>query len=218
MVVCHEKKCIFIHIPKTGGTSIEQFIIENGKNNLQYHGVMNNRSLHHLTAFELYKNMSKNRPHNLYSKYYSFSIVRNPYERLLSEYYWTKIPNVGFKAGKSKDHFLKYVKNVVRNKLYFQHIDNDHFIPQFNFVYYKNKLFVNEIFKFEDFDWINNYLKKKLNIINDIPLLNKSIVNKKEEWNEEQKNIIYELYKKDFIIFNYNKSWNSLEDSIEVIV
>ena len=29
MVICHNKKCIFIHIPKTAGTSIQQFINDN---------------------------------------------------------------------------------------------------------------------------------------------------------------------------------------------
>jgi hypothetical protein len=47
-------------------------------------------------------------------------------------------------------------------------------------------------------------LKKKLNIENNLPFLNKSKF-KKEKWNEREKEIIYNLYKKDFILFNYPK-------------
>jgi len=156
MVVCHEKKCIFIHIPKTAGTSIEQFIRDNGTNNLLFIGVRNNRSLQHLTANEL-----KTMIPYIYKQYYKFSIVRNPYDKLLSEYYWNPSINIGYKNGKSKKDFLKNVIEIVQNKKYFNDIYNDHFIPQYNFLFYKNKLLVNQLFKYEDLDWVSNFLKKK---------------------------------------------------------
>jgi hypothetical protein len=201
MVICHNKKCIFIHIPKTAGTSIEHFLRENGKNELSLIGVLNKRSMHHYTSVEIKKNM----PY-CFNTYYKFSIVRNPYERLLSEYYWTPIINVGYKYGKSLDHFLNYVEHVVKKKLYFVHINNDHFIPQFLFLYNNGKLLVDQLFKYEDLEWVGEYLKKKLSIKNDILVLNKTNENiKKMKWNDVQKERIYKLYKRDFEIFNYEK-------------
>ena len=199
MVLCHEKKCIFIHIPKTGGTSIEQFIKDNGKNNLLFLGVKNGRSLHHLRGHELKLII----PY-IYKKYFKFSIIRNPYDRLLSEYYWTPIVNLGYKYGKSKKHFLENVSEIVKNKKYFENINNDHFIPQYSFLYNKNKLLVDQLFKYEDLDWVSKYLKKKLNISREFPYLNKTSI-KKEEWNEEEKKIIYDLYQIDFLYFGYQK-------------
>jgi hypothetical protein len=199
MVVCHEKRCIFIHIPKTGGTSIEQFIKDNDKNNLLFIGVRNNRSLHHLTAKELKLII----PY-IYIKYYKFSIVRNPYDRLLSEYYWNPSINLGNKYGKSKKHFLENVTKIVKNQNYFNNIYNDHFIPQYNFLYDKNKLLVNHLFKYEDLEWVSNFLKKKLNIKRDFPYLNKNTI-EKESWNEEEKELIFNLYKNDFLYFGYQK-------------
>jgi hypothetical protein len=199
MVVCHEKKCIFIHIPKTGGTSIEQFIRDYEQNNLLFFGVRNNRSLHHLMAYEL-----KLMIPYVYKRYYKFSIVRNPYDRLLSEYYWNPSHNLGYKYGKSKKHFLENVSKIVKKKRYFDNIYNDHFIPQFLFLYNKNKLLVDQLFKYEDLKWVSFYLKKKLNIKREFPYLNKSNI-KKEDWNEEEKELIYNLYKNDFVYFGYNK-------------
>lgn len=197
MVFCREKKCIFIHIPKTAGTSIEQFLKENGKNEIEYLGVRNNRSLQHLTAFEL----SREIPH-IFKSYYKFSFVRNPYDRLLSVYYWTPIPNVGYKYGKTKAEFLNFVTNILKNKRFFSNVYVDHFAPQYLFLYGNKKLLVDEVFKYEKLDESIQYLKQKLNIQNDLPVLNKSHV-KKDGWNERQKERIYKLYKNDFIIFGY---------------
>lgn len=198
MVVCYNKKCIFIHIPKTAGTSVEQFLKDNGKNEIEYLGVQNNRSMHHYTALELKKLEPR-----IFDIYYKFSIVRNPYDRLLSEYYWCPIPDVGFKYGKTKVEFLNYVSKVVKGKRYFENIYNDHFIPQYMFLY-NNKLLVDQLFKYEDLEWVIDYLKKKLNIERNFPSLNKFKITK-SEWNENQKNRIYKLYKNDFILFNYEK-------------
>jgi len=201
MVVCHNKKCIFIHIPKTAGTSVEQFIRENGKNPILYHGVRDGRSMHHFTAFDIKKELPI-----VFQNYYKFSIIRNPYTRLLSEYYWTPIPGIGFKSGQSKGDFITYVSQVVNKKLYFDNIYNDHFIPQYLFIHNGKKLLVDEIFRYEDLQWTIEYLKKKLNIQNPFPNLNKSNNSFiKSDWNERQKERIYKIYKNDFILFNYHK-------------
>lgn len=201
MVVFHNLKCIFIHIPKTAGTSIEQFIKDNGKNEISYLGVRNNRSLHHLLAYELKLELSY-----LYNQYYKFSIIRNPYDRLLSEYYWTPIRGVGYKSNQTKADFITYVAKVVKNKLFFENIYNDHFIPQHCFVFKGKNLLVDHIFRYEDLDYIIDFLKKRFNINRNFPCLNKSDHSiKKTEWNNRQKERIYKIYEKDFIIFNYSK-------------
>ena len=198
MVFFRELKCIFIHIPKTAGTSIEQFLKDN-KNEIEYLGVRNNRSLQHLTALEL----SKEIPY-VFKIYYKFSFVRNPYDRLLSVYYWTPIPNVGYKYGKTKAEFLNFVTNLIKNKRFFNNVYVDHFAPQYLFLYGNRKLLVDEVFKYEKLDESVKYLKEKFGINNELPILNKSKT-KKEDWNERQKERIYKLYMTDFIIFGYNK-------------
>lgn len=202
MVVIHKLKCIFIHIPKCAGTSVEQFLKDNNQNEIDFLGTYKNRSLHHLTSYELLMILRK----KIFSKYYRFSIVRNPYERLLSEYYWTPINGIGYKSGGSKKTFLDYVAKVVRQKDFFSNIYNDHFMPQYNYLFYKNKLLINNIFKYESLELVIPYLRKKFSIIRDFPMLNKRGENiEKEDWTIEEKELIYNIYQKDFIFFNYDK-------------
>lgn len=198
MVVCSQRKIIFIHIPKTGGTSIEQLLRDRGRYGLQYIGVRNGQSMHHMLAIQLKKEI------NDFFQHYRFSIVRNPYDRFLSEYFWCPIKGAGYKSGKSLDEFIDYVENVVKKNQYYSNIYHDHFIPQYHFLFYNKKLLVQSIFKFEEFDKIIHFLKNKYHINMEMPFLNKS--DKKDiSLNDIQKERIYELYKIDFIAFRYDK-------------
>ena len=200
MVICHSKKCIFIHIPKTAGTSIEQFIRNKGKNYLELIGVQYNRSLHHLTAHEI----KKMYPYQ-FNIYYKFAIIRNPYDRLLSEYYWTPVKGLGYKSGKTKADFLYNVINIVSKSKYLDNIYFDHFIPQHMFVYEGKNLLVDQLFKFESLDLASTVIQKNLDIHEPFPVLNKTDSSNRIYWTQRQKEKIYELYKKDFLMFNYEK-------------
>jgi hypothetical protein len=199
MVVCHIRKIIFIHIPKTAGSSIEHLLRDEGKYELDFIGVRNGRSTHHYMGIELKLILKE-----LYPTYYKFSFVRNPYDRLISEYFWCRLNNVGHKFNKTFDEFLDYVEDVIKNKNFFKPIENDHFIPQYSFLFFNNKLIVNNIFKYEDIETVAPLIKKRLKIKTELQHLNKS---KKNEitLTQEQKDRIYNLYKIDFQTFNYDK-------------
>jgi hypothetical protein len=199
MVVCHTRKIIFIHIPKTAGSSIEHLLRDEGRYELDFIGVRNGRSTHHYMGIELKMILKE-----LYPKYYKFSFVRNPYDRIISEYFWCRIKDVGYKFNKTFDEFLDYVEDVIKNKKFFKPIENDHFIPQYSFLFFNNKLLVNNIFKYEDIETIVPLIKKKLKINTVLQHLNKS--NKNEiTLTDQQKERIYNLYKNDFQTFNYEK-------------
>ena len=199
MVVCHTRKIIFIHIPKTAGSSIEHLLRDEGKYELDFIGVRNGRSTHHYMGIELKMILKE-----LYPTYYKFSFVRNPYDRLISEYFWCRLNNVGHKFNKTFDEFLDYIEDVIKNKKFFKPIENDHFIPQYSFLFFNNKLLVNNIFKYEDIQTVIPLIRKRLKIITEFQHLNKSIKNE-ITLTEEQKERIYNLYKIDFQTFNYKK-------------
>ena len=68
----------------------------------------------------------------------------------------------------------------------------------------QNQLLVNNLFKYENLDSAIGFIKKKLHINQNLDQLNKTTV-EKTDWSIEEKEIIYELYKKDFIYFQYKK-------------
>ena len=199
MVVCHIRKIIFIHIPKTAGSSIEHLLRDEGKYELDFIGVRNGRSTHHYMGIELKMILKE-----LYPTYYKFSFVRNPYDRLISEYFWCRINNVGNKFNKTFDEFLDYVEDVIKNKKFFKPIENDHFIPQYSFLFFNKKLLVNNIFKYEDLENVTPLIKKRLKIKTVLQHLNKSVKNE-ITLTQEQKDRIYNLYQIDFQTFNYDK-------------
>jgi len=96
-----EGNILFIHIPKTGGSSLETYF-ENiytqtcfgfDKKNILPENI-NNISLQHLTYNTIYKyrdilDVSFNEKLNI------ITIVRNPYDRIISDLFWLKILKIG---------------------------------------------------------------------------------------------------------------------------
>jgi hypothetical protein len=102
MPVNHELRCIFVHIPKTGGTSIERTLdmfgdwrIEDAERMfgliaspvLRSQGVTANH-LQHLAATELRDLLGSD-----FDAYFKFSFVRNPWDRFVSSF-GKKDPNL----------------------------------------------------------------------------------------------------------------------------
>ena len=91
MPISHKDNIIFVHIPKTGGGSVEKTLGIFGEDNNGslnpnldiLYGKKNNKLLHHLTIKEI-KNFNNSQCLN----YKKVSFVRNPFDRIVSEYLW----------------------------------------------------------------------------------------------------------------------------------
>jgi chondroitin 4-sulfotransferase 11 len=85
--------CAFIHVPKTGGSSVRAVFIK-----LQQRGLDNPYFFNHQTALEHYQSNPV-----LYWEMFSFAVIRNPWDRMVS---WYTMPKGG-KWSSFLDHQAK---------------------------------------------------------------------------------------------------------------
>jgi hypothetical protein len=146
-------KCLFVHIPKVAGQSIELAFLRRANLTWQQRESFLLRKnsdptlgpprLAHLTASE-YLEFDYVTQEN-FNSLFKFSFVRNPWDRLVSEYLYRQYP-VSFKSFVF-DHFpTKVSDNYVKGFDGYRHV-----MPQYKFVYDKEgQLMVDFIGKFEN--------------------------------------------------------------------
>ena len=196
MTINHEKKLIFIHIPKNAGTSI-----------IKAMGVEN---LYMDKTIEEYKEHYQ----EYWNEYTKFTVVRDPIDRFISAYKFARMKESGWfsatgEEGLEKHHHYElcneldingYVKYVYDNKKEY----NRWIIPQ-TFIISNDK---NEI-EIDYFVRYENLLKdlKKIGIEN-IEKLNSSKVqdNKLIKLTRKSKDMLHEIYDIDYQNFNYTKN------------
>ncbi len=207
----NKKKILFIHIPKTGGTSIECSFSNVCSSTLLYYdeGPIHflKCSPQHLTLEDL-----KILGHDINSFDYSFAIVRNPYKRLESEYFYNihlENQSIDFKKciinsvnqDKIQVDFSEWIiENLKKYKENKYHNDN-HFIPQCEF--FDDS--IDRVFVFENgMDKILNELSIKIGI--ELPIEHRYKTDKFPiEWSKEAVNLVNDIYENDFKKFNYEK-------------
>jgi hypothetical protein len=102
MIVSTDHKFIFLHIPKTAGTSIEESLYE-------YHNIDFSDDPHH-EMLSYYDNMSKEE----YDSFFKFTVIRNPFNLLYSTWaYYVKqnefdIDFNDWVKWRYKEHYTKY--------------------------------------------------------------------------------------------------------------
>lgn len=195
-MIDHKHKCIFIHIPRCGGTSIE--IAMCGKNWFNVE-----RSTKHLiasTAKKIYK------PY--WNDYFKFSFVRNPWDRMVS---LAKYPNC-YKVNLNNEklvgineYLTAFPEIEVDNR---SESRNDTFHPVKNSVYL-NILNVELDFigRFENLNEDFEFIYKS---IGDIPpLLTNDLMHRSnrkhytEYYDDETREIVAQKYARDIEYFGY---------------
>ena len=177
-MIIDEHKAIFVHIPKNAGTSIEEYF-GNGSVRIQ--------PSKHADIHEI-----KRKFKNSYNNYRKFTIIRNPYGKMVSWYFYLK-RNLG-------DYDIIEFNEWIKDPSKFWHANDpiSFLKPQCDWI--DNTV---EIIKFENLNKeLNKFFNEKINL----PIKNKS--NHKhylEYYNKQSLNIIYKRYKKDFEKFNYKK-------------
>jgi hypothetical protein len=217
MPISHKYKVIFIHIPKTAGTSVENVLgvstindfYNRGKTNdvlkvinteplssKEYRDILQ-KSPQHYTLQEIKKIIDP----SVFSDYLKFSIVRNPYDRFVSEYNSNEEFNF-----LSFDEFTDYAMSltaVERNWLFDGHLET-----QTNFLSIDGGGIDQsiKIFKFEELYVLKKFMAELTGMIH-FPHKLKSAnrISFISFYTNKTENMIYEFYKDDFVKFNYDR-------------
>lgn len=194
-MISHDKKCIFVHIPKCAGSSINQQLELNS------------------VGFSGHSPMSY---HSEYSDYFSFTFIRNPYDRVVSAYKyfrklkegyrWYKRNSIISDAAKQMDfkgfvnHIPHFMNLMKREEGSFE--SGIHFQPFYYFIDQP----IDFVGRFEniqqDYAAILSHLKlpakplPKTNSTNNL--------NYQQLYIEETKKLVYNIYQEDIEKYNYN--------------
>lgn len=209
-MICHRRKIVFIHIPRTGGQSIENVLFPNfnftdkEERTILYGWNKKLGWLNHLTCEEILRNNFISI--NGFNNYFRFAFVRNPWERLVSEYAW--------KFSGEIERFRQFCIDITEKKYNnwaSQYRDllalKQHIREQYKYVFdSKGKLAVDFIGRYEnlveDFQQVSKLTGLKYC---KLPFLNKSGHKHYTGYYDKlTKELVERTYKDDIEIFNYH--------------
>jgi len=215
MPISHYYKTLFVHIPKCAGTSVEKMLdmstpneyffgestnlsriyIPKEKFNEEEYTNCVNKPPQHMTYSEMCKVISN------FDSLFKFSIVRNPYSRLVSEYEYVKSHTILQYGMKNIGTFaelvecLEYEKSK-RIKLFYGHLETQT-------SYLEN--FDGKIYRFENIQECMDDLKQ-YSPVTIVPHANKREYSKPymEYYTPELLEKVQKFYMEDFTNFNYS--------------
>lgn len=189
-----EKKAIFVHIPKCAGISVNKTLFGNlagGHTTLEQY----------LNIFEPKKILN----------YFKFTIVRNPWDRVVSAYYF--LQQGGFNKWDKEFYdkelaqyasFDEFVCGWLSNPVNLK--KHHHFRLQTDYIMDKyNKVSLDFIGYLENIDSDFRYICKKLEMNTALPVTNASKrTSYMEYYNEQTMQIVQDAYKKDIEVLGYD--------------
>lgn len=217
MPISHEHKCIFFHIPKCAGSGMESRLglgdipttnldVLWGRHSYDLFKTLGPTTevdgktvllyveLQHLTPEQMLHAQYVSK--DVFDNYFRFAFIRNPWDRLVSEYFW-RPRSPDFKT------FLNWVANLDQETELNQY---PHFIPQHRFVYSREgRSMMNFVGRYENLfeDW--EYVREKLKLkAKGLPHLLKSKHKPYTEYYDQSSvDLVAKIYKKDINLFGY---------------
>lgn len=220
MIISHRHKFIFVHINKCAGTSITRTLLpflgpddlvlgctpefEKLSNDYLSRGLIHK----HSTARDIRKFIGE----EIWKEYYVFSFVRNPFDVVVSKYFWWhKTPADWSKKAKEQ-------KKIITSLSFQNYILNKKFGKNFSMAGFLRTEKSTESNPFPEIDFIGKYenLQNDFHIVcskTSLPKINLSMANISNElrkkrslksfYNHETQHIVKKAYQEDLQFFNY---------------
>jgi hypothetical protein len=179
------RSCIFVHIPKCAGNTIKDCVGGFGQDS-------------HSKAKEI--------PKDFFDNFYSFSFVRNPWDRCLSAYYYL------FKGGaRNSQDFIDREEFVINYPNFYDFLikggldraasNQTHFIPQVRFLEHRSFNFIGKV---ENIKKDMEIVCKNLKIECDLPHFNRSIRPSPSSYTPKMADVISRVYQEDIEEFGFS--------------
>lgn len=197
--ISHAYKCIFIHIPKNGGTSIKQVLDLPGGGHRTWQFYAKNH---------LY----------LWQQYTSFAVVRNPWDRLVSAYQHARMKESYWHTDNERMHpdykllaeksFAECAAIMARQPELLKH---ESFSSQLRWVAdtesAEKKVLVSTLLRFESLDADFHALCQRLGVpCEQLPAVNRSerMADYRGYYTDETRRMIEEVFRDDIAAFGYS--------------
>ena len=190
-MISYDKKFIFVHINKTAGTSMEKALVDYGVKKLQEKGdlkfELNYNQSQHFNCDEYKKYLGSE-----YDDYFKFTVVRNPFDRVVSYYYGGAIQK-GL-------NFKDWVVDRYLNENY-----KDYIRMYSDYTHWFDKDEMNCVLKFENLDQDFIKLKETLDLNCELGKanVNKSRTHYRDYYDNKTKDIIENHFEKELNTFQY---------------
>lgn len=216
MPISHVHRTIFVHIPKTAGTSVESVLGMHGdKADIGVRPYFNQEAdrehlygqdLQHMTAADLKQVLQHD---GVFERYFKFTIVRNPWDRLVSVFAWTnqkwakgqELTDAEFEASVRQLHAMFITARASGQALRV----GPHWWPQVHFLVDRDrKLLVDFIARHENLaaDW--ERIRQKIGIQADLPLRMRSHHRPYQSYyNDATRAMVAEIYAEDIAALSY---------------
>ncbi len=213
-MISYKHNLIFVHIPKTGGTSIEDIIWPSKKDRTEknlwmgyvrpYYNKYQTGGMQHLLATQIRQEVGA----KMFDQCFKFTIVRNPWDKVISQFmYIKKRQDVLDFIGMEKDDCLKTYLSLIQKCTYVQSE------CQYKFFLDENgEQLVDYIGRFENFtEEVKTILKKKKLDRTLFGLRERKIPHKmksqrkpyQDYFDDESAQMVQHIYSKDIELLNY---------------
>lgn len=181
-MISHKYKCIFIHIPATGGSSMEHALCGKDWDEIDL-------MTKHMSA-----DIAKIHYKKYWHKYFKFSFVRNPFDWFVSVHMLAKKKHFSFK---------EYVKHTINfGSMHWNFTWDRIYVPLS-----KNFKEIDFIGRFESLTDDFGEVSKRIGFSGKLPIrwLHKNLGKKdyKSYYDDETKNFVEQNFKEDLLTFGY---------------